>query len=92
MACGRLVRLLTTNKTSGAEVYTEALGCSIERLRAQTPPISRAEFTKYYKSSIETAAHVDMLPAILMLVEQEKGSERSTGSTMRRKRRETLTL
>ena len=75
MACARLVRLLTTNKTSGAEVYTEALGCSIERLRAQTPPISRDEFAKYYKSSIETAAHVDILPAILTLVEQEKGSE-----------------
>jgi hypothetical protein len=60
MACARLVRLLTTNKTSGAEVHTEALGCSIERLRAQTPPISRDEFAKHYKSSIETAAHVDI--------------------------------
>jgi hypothetical protein len=26
-------------------------------------------------SSIETAAHLDILPAILMLAEQEKGSE-----------------
>ena len=74
-AYARLVQLSTTSGAPNTVEYSKELGSIIERLRTKAPPISQDEFNLSYKESIKGAANLNLLPAILWLAENEKGSE-----------------
>jgi serine/threonine protein kinase/TPR repeat protein len=71
----RLVQFGTTSKAANSGEYTKELGRIIERLRTKEPPIGKNEFSISFKESIKDAANLDILPAIIWLAENEKGSE-----------------
>jgi serine/threonine protein kinase len=71
----RLVQFVTTSKAANSGEYTKELGRIIERLRTKAPPIGKNEFSISFKESIKDAASLDILPAIIWLAENEKGSE-----------------
>jgi len=71
----RLVQFVTTSKAANSGEYTKELGRIIERLRTHAPPIGKNEFSISFKESIKDAANLDILPAIIWLAENEKGSE-----------------
>jgi TPR repeat protein/tRNA A-37 threonylcarbamoyl transferase component Bud32 len=71
----RLVQFVTTAKAANSKEYTDELGRIIEQLRTKAPPIGKNEFSLSFKESIMDAANLDILPAILWLAENEKGSE-----------------
>jgi TPR repeat protein len=56
----------------------DELGRIIERLRTKAPAIGRNEFSLSFKESTKDAANLDILPAILWLAENEKGSDAVT--------------
>ncbi len=71
----RLVQFVTTSKATNSGEYTKELGRIIEQLRTKAPPIGKNEFSLSFKESIKDAANLDILPAIIWLAENEKGSE-----------------
>src|SRR5260221_302901 len=71
----RLVQFVTTSKAANSGEYTKELGRIIEQLRTKAPPIGKNEFSLSFKESIKDAANLDILPAIIWLAENEKGSE-----------------
>jgi TPR repeat protein len=71
----QLVQSSTASGAANAGQYTKELESIIERLRTKSPAISRDEFSLSYKESIKKAANLNLLPGILWLAENEKGSE-----------------
>jgi serine/threonine protein kinase/TPR repeat protein len=71
----RLVQFVTTSRTASSGEYTKELARIIEGLRTKAPPIGKNEFSISFKESIKDAANIDILPAIIWLAENEKGSE-----------------
>lgn len=71
----QLVQVSTASGAAGAGQHTKELDRIIERLRTRSPTISKDEFSLSYKQSIKKAADLNLLPGILWLAENEKGSE-----------------
>jgi serine/threonine protein kinase len=71
----QLVQVSTASGAAGAGQHTKELDRIIERLRTRSPAISKDEFSLSYKESIKQAAKLNLLPGILWLAENEKGSE-----------------
>jgi serine/threonine protein kinase/TPR repeat protein/chaperone required for assembly of F1-ATPase len=71
----RIAQLATTSAAPNAGNYRKELVRIIELLRTKVPPISKNEFTLYYKDSIKDASNLDVLPAIVWLAENEKTGE-----------------
>ena len=71
----RLVQLSTTTGASNSGDYIKELGSIIEQLRTKVPPISQDEFSLSYNESVQEAANLNIVPAMLWLAENEKGSE-----------------
>jgi TPR repeat protein len=71
----RIVRVATASGAANAKEYTDGLARIIEQLRTRVPPVTQDEFGLSYKKSVRDAAALDILPAIVWLAENEKGSE-----------------
>jgi serine/threonine protein kinase/TPR repeat protein len=71
----RLVQFLTTSGDADAAEQTTKLTQAIGQLRGRTPPINKDEFNLFYKQIMAGAADLNILPAILWLAENEKGTE-----------------
>ena len=71
----RFVQFLTTSGDADAAEQTTKLTQAIGQLRSRTPPINKDEFNLFYKQIMAGAADLNLLPAILWLAENEKGTE-----------------
>ena len=71
----RFVQFLTTSGDADAAEQTTKLTQVIGQLRNRTPPINKDEFNLFYKQIMAGAADLNLLPAILWLAENEKGTE-----------------
>jgi serine/threonine protein kinase/TPR repeat protein len=74
----RFVQFLTTSGDADAAEQTTKLTQAIGQLRSRTPPINKDEFNLFYKQIMAGAADLNLLPAILWLAENEKGTEAFT--------------
>jgi serine/threonine protein kinase/TPR repeat protein len=71
----RLVQFLTTSGDADAAEQTTKLTKAISQLHSRTPPINKDEFNLFYKQIMAGAADLNILPAILWLAENGKGTE-----------------
>ncbi|MBV8970408.1 MAG: PEGA domain-containing protein, partial [Verrucomicrobia bacterium] len=68
-----LAQYLQKSGAADSEQYLKELGEIVQRLRTRVPPIAKDQFIFSYKQSIQEAANLNVIPAIVWLAEQERG-------------------